>query len=104
MQKCIKFLPPLDIIKTFNESKNTPRNRVRFLFETLNKQTILCMIAGCLQLASIWESAWKEGNGGKILDSKLGKVQNNTLIKLYTNKDFLPAYGLKDPEFASVLI
>ena len=62
------------------------------------------MVAGCLHLASIWESAWKEGNGGKILERKLGKVQNNTLIKLYTDKDFLPAYGLKDPQFVSVLI
>jgi len=104
MQKCIKFLPPLDIIKAFNESKSTPRNRVRFLFETLNKQTILCMVAGCSRLASIWESAWKEGSGGKISDTKLGKVQNSTLIKLYTDKTFLPAYGLRDPELGEILI
>ena len=95
MQKCMKFLPPLDIIKAFNDSKNTPRNRVHFLFETLNKQTILCMVAGCSRLASIWESAWKEGSGGKISDTKLGKVQNSTLIKLLLRKDFSTCIWIK---------
>ena len=100
----MKFLSPLDIIKAFNDSKNTPRNRVRFLFETLNKQTILCMVTGCSRLASIWESAWKEGSGGKISDTKLGKVQNSTFDKFVPQKTFLPAYGLKDPELGEILI
>ncbi len=104
MQKCIKLLPPLEIIKAYNERKNSPRNRqLRDFFETVSKSTISCMVEGCLRLASLWESAWKEGNGNKIPENRLIKIQNNTLIKLYTDKSFLTAYRLEDPEFLEVL-
>lgn len=98
MRGTIKKLPPLTVIDAFNEG--TGNNRVRHMFDALGKKTIVCMSDGCLRLAALWASAWKEGGGNQIPANKLGEVKRSTLMTLYNNPDFLPAIRLQDPAFA----
>lgn len=67
MRKCSELLPILDIFKAYVESKSEPTSlRHQHFFDAVSKSTISCMVEGCLRLASLWESAWIEGNGEKV--------------------------------------
>ena len=101
MRMVSKKLPPITIIKAYNEKTGT--QRLPHMWETLKKNTTFCMAEGSLCLASIWASAWKEGGGNKFKDSQLGTVQRNDLKALYNDKGFLPAFRLSDPDLAKDL-
>lgn len=105
MRGTIKKLPPLDVIESFNEHSDT--SRIQNMFNDLGKRTTSCMADGCLRLASLWASAWKEGGGSKIAASKLAAVDREELKALYADKKnvdkFLPAFRLQDPKFAETL-
>lgn len=66
-------------------------------------RTISCIADGCLQLASIWQSAWLEGNGNKVSNSKLGRIDTHDLKNLYDDKHFLESFRLQDQEFLAAL-
>ena len=105
MRSTVKKLPPLDVIESFSEQSNT--SRIQNMFNDLGKRTTACMAGGSLRLASLWASAWKEGGGGNIANTKLGAVDRDDLKALYGNKEnvdkFLPAFRLQDPKFAEAL-
>lgn len=102
MKMSIDRLPPMKIIEAFDA--HTGQGRLAYMWSVLKDDTAFCMAEGCLRMAAIWASAWKEGAGGKIKQSALGAVSRDTLKTLYYNKEFLPAYRLSDPALAADLI
>jgi hypothetical protein len=102
MRTAMGKLPPLKIIETFNEQ--TAAQRLPHMWSVLKDDTTFCMAEGCLRMAAIWASAWKEGGGKKIKPSDLGTVDRDVLKALYYNKEFLPAFRLSDPALAADLI
>jgi hypothetical protein len=54
-------------------------------------------------MAMLWESAWAEGNGDALKDEQLVEVPQARLQALYLNRDFLPAYRLRDPKLKAAL-
>jgi hypothetical protein len=101
MQSTVKKLPPMDVIDAFNDKDG--RERLPHMFSVLGKRTTSCMADGCMRLASLWASAWKEGKGSKIASSKLGLVAREDLKALYNDKAFLPSFRLQDPKFEAAL-
>jgi hypothetical protein len=95
MRTTIKTLPPLDIINAYNEG--SARDRVGHMWEVLGDRTLECVGRGALVLAAIWESAWREGGGAKIADTRLKKIQADPVLKrLYLDRTFVPAVWLKN--------
>jgi len=101
MRQTVKTLAPLKVIEAFNDAQ--PNRRTDDMWEALGKKTVTCMAGGCLRMASLWASAWREGGGNKIAASKLGEVGQDELMDLYNDKSFLPAFRLQDPGFAAAL-
>jgi len=101
MRNSLAALPPLDIIQAFDEATGT--QRLPHMWQVLGPRTIQCLAAGVACMASLWESAWAQGNGDAIAKSKLRKQTTKSLKTLYTDKTFLPAYYLTDPAYAAAL-
>ena len=102
MRTTAKKLPPLDIITAYNDSDKNG-HRMKDFFDIVGDNTISCIADGCLQLASIWQNAWNEGNGNKVSKSKLGHIDKEDLKNLYDDKQFLESFRLQDPEFLAAL-
>jgi hypothetical protein len=101
MKNTVRKLPPIDVITAFNGASG--RDRVPHMWAVLGGRTTSCLAEGCLALATLWESAWKEGRGNRIKNSQLGTVDRATLKKLYNTNAFLEAFRLEDPKFATAL-
>jgi len=101
MKQVMKILPPEKIVQVFNDAPSG--GRISYMFDKLNKKTIDCLVEGSISLASIWSSAWNEGNGKNISDELLIKVDQDYLQELYMDTKFLPAYRLTDPKFKELL-
>lgn len=103
MRKTFDNLPPIEIIKAYNERSGSAR--LPHMWGVLSEQTTASMANGCLCLAMLWASAWKAGKGdSKFKEADLVEVDRSKLIELYNDKTFLPAYRLNDPEFAQMMI
>lgn len=102
MRTSMQELPPLTIIEAYN--KKSGRERLPHMWETLQAGTIFCIAEGCLRMAALWASAWKEGHGGKFKLAELGPIAREELKALYDDKEFLPAFRLNDPAFAADLV
>ena len=89
------------VIEAFNAASGN--QRITHMFDVLGKKTISCMSDGCLRLAALWASAWKEGSGNDVPATKLGAVARKDLIKLYNDPAFLPALRMTDSAFAAEL-
>ena len=101
MRQTVKTLAPLKVIEAFNDAQ--PNKRIADMWEALGNKTVVCMAGGCLRMASLWASAWREGGGGKIASSRLVEVGHDELMTLYNDKEFLPAFRLQDAELAAAL-
>jgi hypothetical protein len=101
MRKTVETLPPMKVIDAFNDAQ--PNHRTADMWEALGKKTVLCMAGGCLRMAALWASAWREGGGSKIASSKLVEVDRGELMSLYNDKSFLPAFRLQDEGLATTL-
>jgi hypothetical protein len=96
MGETVETLPPQSIVNAY-PLEGTQGERATALWKRFKHETISCMAAGCLRLASLWESAWKEGNGDKNVDAgNLAEVKQKELQKLYQNPNFLPSKPLKE--------
>ncbi|MCI0670857.1 MAG: hypothetical protein L0Y64_10380 [Myxococcaceae bacterium] len=96
MSNTLHTLPPMDVIDAFNAESG--RARLEHMWEALGERTVQCMSAGALRLASLWESAWKEGAGDSIPQRRLGPVDTDVLKELYMDRSFLEVRWLKDME------
>jgi hypothetical protein len=94
MQETFDALPPQEIVDTYNEG-TSPADRVQKLWDAFSEKTIERIGEGCICLAEIWASAWKEGGGESISGSKLAAIDEDDLKALYNDKTFLPSVGLK---------
>lgn len=102
MRSTINKLPPMKVIEAHNAVEG--RQRTEHMFDVLGERTASCMADGCMRLASLWASAWKEGKGSsKFSAADLGPVPRSKLKKLYNSKTFVEAFRLQDPKFLSVL-
>lgn len=94
MQQTIATLEPERIIASFD---NYLKSRdLHGMWADLGDDTVKNMTAGCVCLAEIWESAWKEGNGDAIADNQLTAQDQGKLKQLYMDKSFLPDFKLPD--------
>jgi hypothetical protein len=99
MRNTVTTLPPLKIIKVFND---TGGNLTK-MFDALRKDTITCMADGCVTLASLWASAWREGGGSAITADQLGAVDKGRLQTFYKERKLIPAFIMTNPKFAQQL-
>ena len=62
-------------------------------------ETTTAMADGCRTLAMLWDSAWAEGGGNQIEQTKIRKITQKSLQKIYESQDFVPskALGKIDP-------
>lgn len=95
MRQTVTTLPPKDIVKAFPLDK-TPSQQADALWKKFNAQTITCIAMGCLRLASLWESAWKEGQGNSIDAAKLVEIPEKKLQSLYQDRAFLKSVSIKE--------
>jgi hypothetical protein len=95
MRNVVKTLPPEKIVAAF-PLEGTPSEQATVLWGKFKNKTIICIAQGCLRLASLWESAWKEGQGSKIDSQDLVAIPPSRLQKLYQDKTFLRSVALKD--------
>jgi hypothetical protein len=102
MRRTVATLPPLNVVDAYNEVSGL--DRIDHMFEVLGDRTVSCISEGCLTLATLWESAWKEGNGDHtISDDKLVSVERLSLKDLYEDKWFLEAFRLTDTGYVDAL-
>jgi hypothetical protein len=94
MKATIRHLPPIDVIEAFNDTAG--RGRTQHMWDALGERTITCVTTGCVALATLWESAWKEGGGHTVSRSKLSPIHQDVLKKLYNNNNFVPSSRLKE--------
>jgi hypothetical protein len=93
MMETFDRLPPHEIVDAYNE-ETSPAARIDRLWNDFRVRTIECMLAGCVCLADIWASAWREGEGERVPAAALGEIEWEDLATLYRDKDFLPSWGL----------
>ena len=94
MGETVTTLPPESIVKAY-PLEGTQGERAAVLWAKFKHETISCMAAGCLRLASLWESAWKEGDGDQnVKAGDLAEVKQKDLQKLYQSPNFLPSKPL----------
>ena len=93
MRETVAALPPKDIVDTYNAGK-TPADRLNRLWNAFGSKTIDRMAAGCICLADIWASAWKEGNGAAIAAAKLVAQDPDVLSAQYRTAQFYPSMAL----------
>jgi hypothetical protein len=101
MKEAMENLPPLEIIKVYDESKGSQKYNKMFL--GLGDKTIDCLCEGASSLAEIWESAWKEGDGDLIEESKLSLINKEILKNIYEDVKFLQSFQLTDENYDKAL-
>jgi len=89
MWNTFQNLPPDNILKAWRSSSD-----MEDMFKKLGEKTIANINQGCLTMATIWQSAWIEGEGDKIDPSELVAVGQDELISLYSDKSFVPSFPL----------
>jgi hypothetical protein len=110
MRSTLNRLPPTKLIDAYNAAKMVSHHYIKPMFiqsvndSTLGEETAICIGEGCLALASIWKSAWEEGNGEEISDGEIIEIERATLKVIYDNKEFLKSLKMDDPEFANLLV
>jgi hypothetical protein len=90
------FLRPEEIIRC-DDLQGTLRERAETLFGGVGEKAAQCVASGCLALAELVESAWKEGKGDQLYD-QLGAqpYAEPDLQNLYRSFGFLPALTFEE--------
>lgn len=95
-------LPPLTVIEAYNEARGK-RGKFKLMWDALGPKTVKNIANGCLVMAILWESAWREGGGAAIPDQQLEAVSRQRLMQLYKNAAFVPAFNLAEPAYKAAL-
>jgi len=94
-----KSIPPKSLIDTYMKNSN---GAVEALWNQWGPQTIDAFSGSVILLASIWESAWKIGDGeNSFSDSDGKKVDRSIFQEIYSNPKFIPSVPLE--ELANIL-
>jgi hypothetical protein len=92
MRRSAATLSPSTIIDSYVNNDH----KVAGMWADLKDGTVGVIADGCLTLASLWESAWAEGGGDAIAESKLKAIDTDELEGLYQDEDFVPSLHLPD--------
>lgn len=90
MRRCANTLPPRDIIDSYVSNNH----RIADMWSDLKDRTVEVITDGVLTLSMLWESAWVEGNGQMIPNSKIKPIGEADLIALYQDSTFIPSVYL----------
>jgi hypothetical protein len=101
MRSTIDHLPPLEVVQTWAAAAG--RNRIATLWQALGDKTADCIASGCLRLAALWQSAWREGGGAKVPDARLVALDPDELRALYRDPKFVPSLTLEAVETTGLL-
>ncbi len=93
MRDTIMKLPPIDIVNAYN-AESGPAKRIERLWHDFGTKTIARMVDGCVCMADIWASAWKEGKGEDLPASALTAQDQQKLQDLYRKASFFPSMSL----------
>jgi hypothetical protein len=94
MQKTFATIAPADIVNEYVKSDGSkPASRADALWKKFGAATINVMADGCVCLAQLWDSAWREGNGDTSIRSA-GAIPQQRLKALYQDPNFLPSHTL----------
>lgn len=88
-----KTLAPEEIVSFF---QTLTTDKPAQMWDKFGARTAECQALGCLRLASLWQSAWVEGGGDAIPNTKLMAISESTLRQKYERKTFLESLSLKD--------
>jgi hypothetical protein len=91
-------LSPMEIIDADDPSLG-PKARATALWENtkIRKASMESLADSVRVLASLWESAWRIGNGKDIDKSELGEIDESALDKIYRrDKNFVPSLSLDE--------
>lgn len=92
MRETFAALPPAKILDVFDAVGKKPKA----MWPDLKQKTIATFVRGSLNLAMLWESAWKQGNGDKIASSKLAAIPTGALMNLYNDDNFVKSMWLDE--------
>jgi hypothetical protein len=94
MTRTFAAIQPQTIIDTFVPVQTEkPAAYSAVLWAKLGKSTMDVMADGCLSLAQIWDSAWKEGGGDQTIKN-FSAISQTALEKLYQDPNFMPSHTL----------
>ena len=96
MRRTRQRLEPMKIVEAYGALVKDKKTRTAstVLWTKFKDKTIANVADGCRTLAMLWESAWVNGGGDDIPDSKLKAISKKTLQKIYEDQDFLPSRAL----------
>jgi hypothetical protein len=101
MKNVMQILPPLEILRAFNEFSG--RNKFKKMYEALGPNTVDCLSEGSILLATLWESAWLEGQGDLLSDAEIEVIDKSVLTNLYMDNTFLESFQLTDARYEEKL-
>jgi hypothetical protein len=101
VRTCRQILPPLAIVETFREVGG--QQRIPHMWDELGDRAAACLAEGSRRLACLWESAWKEGNGSAVPESRIRAVDTEALKALYDDDLFLESMTLRELAVPGVL-
>jgi len=96
MRRTIQRLDPETVVNTWIATKGP--QHIADLWAALGDETAASMAEGALTLATLWQSAWAEGDGDHTVPAaQLGAAANkNTLRGRYNKATFVPSRWLRD--------
>ena len=89
MKQTFETLSPDEVIAAWRQAADMEE-----LFAKVGKQTIDNINNGSLTMATIWQSAWREGGGPKLKPNRVLAIDRARLIELYEDKNFVPSFSL----------
>ncbi len=94
-------LPPVDVCDSYTDNSGD----TAAMWQELGDRTIVNMAEGCRVMAILWQSAWKAGGGnGQFTAAEMTEIPRDDLKALYNDKNFVPAYSMRDPKFKALLV
>ena len=96
MRRTRQRLAPMTIVEAYGAIVKAKKTRTASsaLWKEFKGETIANVADGCRTLAMLWESAWVNGGGDAIADTKLKAIGKKTLQKIYEDQEFLPSRAL----------
>jgi hypothetical protein len=96
MDRTIQRLSPEVVVNAWIATKG--HNHISDLWNLVGDDTAACIAEGALCLATLWESAWVEGDGDHTIPAAdlTHAVNKNSLRSRYNNVTFAPSDWLKN--------
>ncbi|MEN6310693.1 MAG: S1/P1 Nuclease [Acidobacteriota bacterium] len=96
MRRTFGNVDPKDVCDLYGQILGLkPKPRALKLWDRFGKRMLTTIADGAYTLASLWESAWKEGNGdGLSAGADLGTMDPDVLSEIYVKRDFLKSCNI----------